>query len=123
MLTPEDLATIQVDLAGLAADAEQAITYRVYAGIAGGDPVLGIPGSVSYADQAATVTARELTVEEVLLSAGAYTIGDVEFGVRRASVDPRDLIVYGGATWRPQEIRKTFLGGVTLVWRVRCKHV
>lgn len=123
MLNAADIAAIQRDLAALASDAEQAITYRTYTGTTGGDPVMGIPAQDAYTDEVATATVRELTVEEVQLSAGAYSIGDLEFGVRRNTATNRDLIVYGGSTWRPLEIRRVMLGGQVLRWQLRCKRV
>lgn len=123
MLNELDLATMQADLAGLAGDAEQAITYRVYTSTTAGNATLGIPATDNYDDQATTATTRELTVEEIQLSNGAYQVGDREFGVRRATVSNRDLIVYGGATWEIREIRPVALGGTTLKYGLRCKKV
>jgi hypothetical protein len=114
------LATIQEDLAALAGDVERPITYRVYRDTTPGDPALGIKAVDHFDDLTITATVRELTVEEVQTSNGVYTLGDLEFGVRRQTMGPRDLIVYGGATWKITEPKRSQLAGVVLKWMLRC---
>jgi hypothetical protein len=114
------LATIQADLAGLAADVERPITYKAYRETTPGDPALGIKAVDHFDDLSITATVRELTIEEVQTSNGVYTLGDLEFGVRRPTMDPRDLVVYGGATWRITEPKQATLAGVVIKWILRC---
>lgn len=121
MLTPKDIATIQADMAGIAADVEVPIIYKVYLSTTPGNAALGIPAQDNYDEQESTATARELTTEEVATSGGVFTLGDMEFGVRRGAVDRRDQIVYGGATWAVKEIRPARLAGVVVKWSLRCK--
>lgn len=122
MLSAKDLQAIQTDLSSIAGDAEQSITYRRYIGSAGGDPVLGIPPTDQTTDEATSAEVRELTIEEIQISAGVYKVGDLEFGVRRSAVDARDSVIYQGITWAPVEIRQVALGGTVFKWRLRCKR-
>lgn len=123
MLNADDLAAMQADLADLAGDAEQSITYRRYTGTSGGDAALGLPATDTYADETTTATVQPITAEVVQLSGGAYRLGDLEFGMRRTTAAPQDRIVYDGATWEPVEMRPVILGGVTLRWRMVCRKV
>jgi hypothetical protein len=120
MLTSDDFAFMQEALAEIAPATEQTIIYRHYDHTEPGDEALGIPPQDVYIDEETTAAVRELTVEEIQVSAGAFTIGDLEFTVRRESVDARDRIVYNGMTWKPVELRRMYLGG-TLGWKLRCR--
>jgi hypothetical protein len=122
MLTDADNAFMARMLALIAPDVERPITYRVYAGAAGGNPVLSIPATVTYINQATTAIVHEFTAEEVQAAGGVFQIGDFTFGVRRDAVDARDQIVYQGVTWQVTEIYSAALGGATLTWWLRCKR-
>lgn len=121
MLTSSDVDYIRQTLADIAPDVEQAITYRRYDHTEPGDPVLGIPPQDVYVDESVTAAVRELTVEEIQVSAGAFTFGDLEFVVRRETADARDRIVYQGQTWIPVELRRIYLGDI-LGWKMRCRR-
>lgn len=121
MLTSSDVDYIRQALVDIAPDVEQAITYRRYDHTEPGDPVLGIPPQDVYVDESVTAAVRELTVEEIQVSAGAFTFGDLEFVVRRETADARDRIVYQGQTWIPVELRRIYLGDI-LGWKMRCRR-
>ena len=110
MLDARDIAWMQEALAEASAAVEQPITYRRYSHTDPGDPALGIPPQDVYVDESATAAVRELTLQEVQVSAGAYQVGDTEFVVRRAAADARDRILYDGAEWVPVELRRMYLG-------------
>lgn len=122
MLETDDLAYIQECLDDVAPDTEEAVTYKQYDYTEPGDPVLGTPDTPVYNDLAITATARELTIEEIQVSGGAYVLGDMEFKIRQTALTAApayaDRIIYDGATYKPKNINHSFLGGV-IGWGVR----
>lgn len=122
MLDSDDLAYMRECLDDVAADMEEAVTYKRYDHTEPGDPILGTPDTPIYVDSATTAVVRELTLEEIQVSGGAYVLGDMEFKIRQTalSVTPAyaDRIVYDGATYKPKSIKHSFLGGV-IGWTVR----
>lgn len=119
LITQKDVDDIKAAMVELAPFTEEAIIYRTYTGTTPGDPVHGTPDTPNYTDTEETSMVRELTVEEVQVSGGAYVLGDMEFIIRR-EVQPEyeDRIVYGGLTWKPKSIDKTYLGEA-LWWEVK----
>lgn len=119
LLTQNDIDDIKAAMVELAPFTEEPITYRTFTSMTPGDPVLGTPDTPNYTDTAETAGVRELSLEEVTVSGGAYVMGDMEFTCRRA-VKPayEDRIAYGGDTWKPKSIRHVYLGEV-LWWEVK----
>lgn len=122
MLTAADIDTIRADFDDIGPDIETGITYRRYTGITPGDTVLGTPDKATYTDLPINVSIRELTLEEISVSGGAYVLGDIECKIRQTVLenqpDYNDRIVYAGASFRPKSISPVSLGGV-LYWKVR----
>lgn len=122
MLTSDDLTYVRECLDDVATDVEEAVTYKRYDHTEPGDPILGTPDTPVYVDSAITAAARELTIEEVQVSGGAYVLGDMEFKIRQTVllVIPAyaDRVIYDGATYKPKSIKHTFLRGV-IGWTVR----
>jgi len=119
LITQKDVDDIKAAMEELAPFTEEPITYRTYTGMTEGDPVHGIPAQPTYTDTAETAMTRNLSAEEVQKSGGYYILGDMEFTIRR-EVKPEyeDRIIYGGLTWKPKKIDKTFLVEV-LWWEVK----
>ena len=119
LITQKDVDDIKGTLAELAPFTEEPITYRTFTEMIPGDPVLGTPDTPGYADTAETAGVRELSLEEVQVSGGAYVLGDVEFTVRRQTKPKyEDRIAYGGSSYKPKSIGKLFLGEV-LWWEIK----
>lgn len=113
LITQKDVEDIKAALAEIAPFTEEPITYRKYDHTNPGDPVLGSPTVDVYIDTATTASVRELTLEEVQVSGGAYLLGDREFTIRmQANPDYRDRIVYAGTSYKPKSIGKMFLGEI-----------
>lgn len=119
LLTQKDIDGIKAAMAELAPFTEEPIIYRTYIGMTPGDPALGTPDTPNYTDTEETAGARELTLEEVTVSGGAYVMGDMEFTTRRTT-EPKyeDRIVYAGTSYKPKEINHIWLGEV-LFWEIR----
>lgn len=122
LLTQKDIDDIKAAMVELAPFTEEPITYRTYTGITPGDSALGTPDTPNYTNTDETAGARELTLEEVTASGGAYVMGDMEFTTRRAT-EPKyeDRIVYDGVSYKPKEIKHTWLSEV-LWWEVRARR-
>lgn len=138
VITDRDIADIKAVLSEVAPYIEEPATYRRYLGLTEGNPVLGIPAQPSYESLAITLQARELSLEEVMVSGGTYVMGDVEFTVRKDQApgqlwdqnltgaieetallpDHPDRIVWNNAAYRPKSIRHMWLGEV-LWWEIR----
>lgn len=119
LITQKDVDDIKGTLAELAPFTEEPITYRTFTEMIPGDPVLGTPDTPDYTDTAETAQVRELNLEEVHVSGGAYVLGDVEFTTRRETKpEHEDRIVYNGSSYKPKSINKMFLGEV-LWWEVK----
>ena len=119
LITQKDVNAIKAALEELAPFTEEPITYRKYDHTEPGDPVIGAPAQDVFVDTSTTASVRELTLEEVQVSGGAYLLGDREFTIRMlANPDYRDRIVYAGTSYKPKSIGKMFLGEV-LWWEVR----
>lgn len=119
LLSQKDVNDIKAALAEIAPFTEEPITYRKYDHTEPGDPILGTSPVDVYVDTQTTAGVRELTLEEVQVSGGAYLLGDMEFTIR-IEVPPsyRDRLVYAGTTYKPKSIGKMFLGEV-LWWEIR----
>ena len=119
LITPKDIADIKAALVELAPVTEEPITYKRFDHMADGDPVMGTPSAPVYVDSATTAGIRELSVEEVAVSGGAYILGDIEFSVRMEQPPSyQDRLVYNALTWKPKSINKVFLSEV-LWWEIR----
>lgn len=138
IITDRDIADIKGALAELAPYIEEPAIYRRYLGLTEGNPVLGIPAQPNYESVAIALQARELTLEDVMVSGGAYVMGDVEFTIRKDQApgqlwdqnltgaigedsllpDHPDRIVWNSAAYRPKSIKHLWLGGV-LWWEIR----
>ena len=114
LLDSSDLTYIRECLDDVAADVEEAVTYRRYDHTNPGDPILGTPDTPVYVDSAITAAVREVTLEEVQVSGGAYVLGDMEFKFRQTALSSpptyADRIVYSGAIYKPKSINHSFLG-------------
>lgn len=122
MLDSDDLAYIRECMDDVSPDAEEGITYKQYDHTEEGDPVLGTPDTPVYNDLVITAAARELTIEEIQVSGGAYVLGDMEFKIRQTALSAKpaygDRIIYDGDTYKPKSIKHSFLGGI-IGWNVR----
>lgn len=122
MLNQDDLGYMRECLDGIAPDVEEPVTYKRYDHTDPGDPVEGTPDTPVYVDSAITAAVRELTLEEIQVSGGAYVLGDMEFKIRQPALSAApvyaDRIVYAGATYKPKSIGHSFLGGV-IGWKIR----
>lgn len=127
MLTPQDIATIQADMASIAGDAEQTVTYLRYASTTPGDKAAGIPESAVYDPPEGTPVGALVYPYEVRIAdqpGGRLPTGETVFRIRQTLLTPRpqpeDRINWQGATWAPTAIDEVRLGA-TLAWTVRCR--
>jgi len=122
MLGPDDLTYIRECFDEVAPDIEEPITYKRYTGMTAGDPVRGTADTPNYTDLAITASVRELTLEEIQVSGGAYVFGDTEFKIRQTVLAETpaytDRVIYAGTTYKPKSISRSFLGGV-VNWTIR----
>ncbi|MFZ3171964.1 MAG: hypothetical protein WA118_08295 [Carboxydocellales bacterium] len=120
LITDADIAEIEAILEDLSDVTEEPITYKTYTGLTPGDQLAGTPATPTYTTDLTTTSAmaRELTLEEVRKSGGAYELGDMEFIVRRLTKpDYKDRIVYDGGEYRPKSRKRLFLKKV-LWWEL-----
>jgi hypothetical protein len=118
LIRDKDILDINNALAEIAPYTEEDITYQAYNSTTPGNPVAGTAATNNYNPEAISAGIRELTLEEIVVSGGAYETGDVEFSIRRATKpDYLDRIDYDGGRYRPKKITIPPLKGVCL-WTV-----
>lgn len=121
LLSQKDVDDIKAALTELAPFTEEPIVYKRFTSIVEGDPVMGRPDQMVYDSLNITAMTRDLTVEEIAVSAGYYLVGDIEFSIRTDMVpDTKDSIIFEGFTWKPKKINKVFLGEV-LWWEITAR--
>jgi hypothetical protein len=122
MLDVDDVAYMRECLDEVAPDTEESITYRQYKGIISGNQAMGNPDRPNYTDLDITAATRDLTLEEVASSGGAYVLGDIEIKIRQTALTNRpsysDRIVYEQISYKPKSIGKSYLGAI-ICWKVR----
>ncbi|MHB1418476.1 MAG: hypothetical protein ACYCX4_02650 [Bacillota bacterium] len=125
LLSSDDVDYMRTCLNDVAADVEEAITYKQFTSMTAGNPVMGTPDTPNYTSLNVTATARELSLEEIKVSGGVYVLGDMEFKIRSSVVAApayADRIVYSGSTYKPKSINHVYLGGL-LSWTVRAEKL
>lgn len=127
MLTPQDLATIQADLGGLAVETERPIRFYRFTGRAPGDKAAGMPSQPVYDPtdgMPLTAVVYPVMVEQKDAPGGRIATGEVAFRLRRAICPdrpkPEDRIVWQGSWYVPGAIDEVWMGG-GVAWTVKCR--
>jgi hypothetical protein len=122
LLDSNDVDFVKQCLADISGDVEQPITYRRYVNTTPGNQVMGTTDTPNYDDLSIDASVRDLTLEEVEKSGGAYVLGDVEFKIRHTKLPSKpayaDRLIYDESTFKPKSITHSYLGGV-LSWTIR----